>query len=117
MGKEAQIIKGSDNVFADIGVKHPEEALAKAQLVSQINKIVKHKRLTQERTAEILGIDQPKVSALLNGRLSGFSTDRLIRFLNALGRDVDIVVRFRPRSRGQGHIRVVGEAVKQRMAG
>ena len=85
MGKESGVLKGSDNVFADLGVKHPEEALAKAQLVSQINKIVTQKRLTQERIAKILGIDQPKISALLNGRLSGFSTDRLIRFLNALG--------------------------------
>jgi predicted XRE-type DNA-binding protein len=117
MDKERQIVKGSDNVFADLGVKHPEEALAKAQLGSQINKIVKQKRLTQERTAELLGIDQPKVSALLNGRLSGFSTDRLIRFLNALGRDVDIVVRFRPNARGQGRIRVMDEPVKVRRAG
>jgi predicted XRE-type DNA-binding protein len=118
MGKDRQFVKGSDNIFVDLGVKHPEEALAKAQLVSQINKIVKQKRLTQERIGEILGIDQPKVSALLNGRLSGFSTDRLIRFLNALGRDVDIVVRLRPKSsRGLGHIRVVDEPAKLRMVG
>jgi predicted XRE-type DNA-binding protein len=117
MSKDVQIVKSIGNVFADLGVKHPEEALAKAQLVSQINKIVKQKRLTQEGTAEILGIDQPKVSALLNGRLSGFSTDRLIRFLNALGRDVDIVVRFKPKSRGHGHLRVVDEPIKLRRAG
>jgi predicted XRE-type DNA-binding protein len=117
MAKEREIVKSSGNVFADLDVKNPEEALAKAQLVSQINKIVKQKRLTQERIAEMLGIDQPKVSSLINGKLSGFSTDRLIRFLNALGRDVDIIVRFRPRSRGLGHIRVLEAQEKRRMVG
>jgi predicted XRE-type DNA-binding protein len=117
MPKEREIVKSSGNVFADLGVKNPEEALAKAELALQINRIVKQRRLTQERIAEILGIDQPKVSALINGKLSGFSTDRLIRFLNALGRDVDIVVRFRPRSRGVGHIRVLETQEKRRMVG
>lgn len=117
MPKEKEIVKSSGNVFADLGVKNPEEALAKAELALQINRIIKQKRLTQERIAEILGIDQPKVSALINGKLSGFSTDRLIRFLNALGRDVDIVVRFRPRSRGVGHIRVLEAQEKRRMVG
>ena len=117
MSKEANITKASDNIFADLDVKRPEEALAKAHLVLQINRIVKQKRLTQERAAEILGIDQPKISALLNGRLSGFSTDRLIRFLNALGRDVDIVVSFRPKSKGYGHVRVVNKPAKINMVG
>lgn len=113
MTKETKITKSSGNVFADLGIKNPEEALAKAELAVQINRIVKQKRLTQERIAEILGIDQPKVSALMNGKISGFSTDRLIRFLNALGRDVDIVVRFKPRSRGTGHIRVLDERTRK----
>jgi len=104
-----KIIKSSGNVFADLGIKNPGEALAKAELILQINKIFKQKRLTQKKAAEILGIDQPKVSALLNGKLSGFSTDRLLRFLNALGRDVDIVIRFRPHSKSPGHIRVMEE--------
>jgi predicted XRE-type DNA-binding protein len=107
-----KIIKSSGNVFADLGVKNPEEALAKAELILQINKIFKQKRLTQKKAAEILGIDQPKVSALLNGKLSGFSTDRLLRFLNALGRDVDIIIKFRPRSKSHGHIRVMEEPAR-----
>lgn len=112
-----EVIKSSGNVFSDLGAKNPEEMMAKAKLVSQINKIFKQKRLTQEKAAEILGIDQPKVSALLNGRLSGFSTDRLIRFLNALGRDVDIVIKFKPRSRKPGHIRVLNDTEKLRAVG
>jgi predicted XRE-type DNA-binding protein len=57
--------------------------------------------------AELLGVDQPKVSALLNGRLAGFSTERLFRFLNALGRDVEIVVKPKPRSRPRARINVI----------
>jgi predicted XRE-type DNA-binding protein len=113
---DKKVTYSSGNVFADLEVKNPEEALAKADLISQINKIFKQKRLTQKKAAEILGVDQPKISALLKGKLSGFSTDRLLRFLNALGRDVDIVIRFRPRSR-TGHIRVMEERQKQKAQG
>jgi predicted XRE-type DNA-binding protein len=64
-------------------------------------------KVTQAAAAKVLGIDQPKVSALLRGRVTGFSTERLIRFLTILGRDVEIVVRERPRSRRAGHLHVV----------
>ncbi len=83
----------SGNVFADLGLKDPEELLAKAELVQRISDIIAERKLTQVRAARLLGIDQPKVSALLRGRLDGFSIDRLFRFLNALGDDVEIVVR------------------------
>src|SRR3954464_14239124 len=95
------------NVFADLDVDAPEEALAKAELAAKIFEIITARGLTQLAAAKILGIDQPKVSALLRGKLTGFSTERLIRFLNALGRDVEIVVKDRPRSRGPGHLQVV----------
>jgi predicted XRE-type DNA-binding protein len=95
------------NVFADLGVDAPEEALAKAELTAKISEIIASRGLTQQAAAKLLGIDQPKVSALLRGRLTGFSTERLIRFLNALGRDVEIVVRDRPRGKGPGHLQVV----------
>ena len=95
------------NVFADLGVDAPEEALAKAELTAKISEIIAARGLTQQAAARILGIDQPKVSALLRGKLGGFSTERLIRFLNALGRDVEIVVKDRPRGRGPGHLQVV----------
>src|SRR3954452_15127149 len=83
----------SGNVFADLGLKNPEELLAKAELVQRIADIIVEQKLTQSRAAKLLGIDQPKVSALLRGKLEGFSIDWLFRFLNALGRDVEISVR------------------------
>jgi predicted XRE-type DNA-binding protein len=94
----------SGNVFADIGVAAPEEALAKAKLVVQISRVIASKKLTQTQAAKLLGIDQPKVSALLRGRLSGFSTDRLLRYLTMLGKDVEIVIRSR--TTGIGHLKV-----------
>ena len=87
------IEESSGNVFADLGLTAPEELLAKAELVQRIADIIAERKLTQVRAAKLLGIDQPKVSALLRGKLDGFSTDRLFRFLNALGRDVEIVIR------------------------
>jgi predicted XRE-type DNA-binding protein len=87
------IEQSSGNVFADLALPNPEELLAKAQLVHRICDIIAERKLTQTEAASILGIDQPKVSALIRGKLDGFSLDRLFRFLNALGRDVDIVVR------------------------
>jgi|SRR5688572_15823309 predicted XRE-type DNA-binding protein len=87
------VVEGSGNVFADIGVPNPDEALAKAELARKIGAIIAERGLTQIQAAATLGIDQPKVSALLRGQLRGFSSDRLFRFLNALGRDVEIVVR------------------------
>jgi predicted XRE-type DNA-binding protein len=84
MSKKRPVHRSSGNVFADLGVPNAEEYLAKSELAAQIFKIVKARRLTQVAAGKLLGIPQPKVSALLNGRLDGFSTERLIRFLNAL---------------------------------
>jgi predicted XRE-type DNA-binding protein len=96
-GREIAVTPGSGNVFADLGFAEPEEELAKAKLASQIRQIVERRSLTQIAAAKLMGIDQPKVSALLNGRLANFSSDRLIRLLTALGQDVDIVLRNSPR--------------------
>jgi len=98
---------GSGNVFADVGVSQPDVALAKAELARQIERIVQTRGLTQVETAEILGVDQGKVSALVRGRLAGFSTERLFRFLNALGSDIEIIVRSKRRSNGHAGIAVV----------
>ncbi len=89
----------SGNVFADLGVPKPEEAWAKAELARKIGTLIVERKLTQSQAASLLGIDQPKISALLRGRLQGFSSDRLFRFLNALGSDVEIVVRPAGRER------------------
>ena len=104
--RKADHAASSGNVFADLGVGAPEEALAKAGLAAQIAAIIASRKLNQSEAARLLGIDQPKVSGLLRGRLSGFSTDRLLRFLTALGSDVEIVIRP-SRRKGRGHVQVV----------
>jgi len=96
----------SGNVFADMGLPNAEELLAKADLAIQISRIIEERELTQAEAAELLAIDQPKVSALVRGRMEGFSIERLTRFLNALGQDVEIVVRPKPRSERQGRTHV-----------
>jgi predicted XRE-type DNA-binding protein len=103
------VTAGSGNVFADIGLPEPEEELAKAQLASCIRQLIRRQRLTQVAAASRMGIDQPKVSAILNGRLANFSGDRLMRLLTTLGQDVEIRVKAKPRSRAHGQIRVTGE--------
>src|SRR3546814_2939204 len=104
---EIPVTPGSGNVFADLGFAEPEEELAKAQLASHIRQTIRRRRLTQVAAAALMGIDQPKVSALLNGRLANFSSDRLMRLLTALGLDVDITVKAKPRDRARGRIRVI----------
>ncbi len=85
-------IEGSGNVFADLGLPNADELLAKAELAIRITDILRRRRLTQVQAAEILGVDQPKVSALIRGRLAGFSIERLLRFLLLLGADVAITI-------------------------
>ena len=106
MSSKHDYIEGSGNVFADLGLPRAEEALAKAELAQKITAIIEERRLTQAQAAEILGVDQPKISALKRGRLSGFSLERLVRFLILLGCDVEIVVKSRPRSRAQARLLV-----------
>jgi predicted XRE-type DNA-binding protein len=100
------VTRGSGNVYADLGFENPAEELAKAELAMMINQVIKERRLTQQAAATLMGIDQPKVSHILHGRLGGFSTQRLMEFLTALGRDVDIVVRAAPRSRKRGRLHI-----------
>jgi predicted XRE-type DNA-binding protein len=107
---EILVTPSSGNVFADLGLPEPEEELTKAQLASHIRQIIKRRRLTQVAAAALMGIDQPKVSALLNGRLANFSSERLMRLLTTLGQDVEITVKAKPRSRAHGRIRVIDAA-------
>lgn len=104
MSERIKATRSSGNVFADLGRPQPEEALAKARLAYEIEQCIRGRGLTQADAAKMLGIDQPKVSALRNGRLGGFSVERLIRFLNALDRDVEIVVSPTPRTRRRGRL-------------
>ena len=73
----------------------------------QISSLIDAKNPTQTETAKLLGVDRPKVSALLHGELFGFSTDRLFRFLNVLGSDVEIRVIPKPQSDSQAQTRVI----------
>ena len=93
MSKKPTVTSGSGNVFADIGLPDAEGELFKAELTYQIAKQIKVLALTQAQAALRLGLSQPDVSRLMKGRRSGFSTDRLLALLTALGLDVDIIVR------------------------
>ena len=94
----------SGNVFADIGMPDAAEHLLKAGLVARIERTIRQRELTQAAAAELMNIDQPKVSAMLAGQFRGYSVERLMRFLVALGHDVEIVVK--PRKRGAAELRV-----------
>ena len=102
----APVARGSGNVFADLGLAKPEERLAKAELARAIGRAIEERSLTQREAAALMGIDQPKVSHVLRGRLADFSTERLMSFLMGLGRDVEIVVRPAPQSRKRGRLHV-----------
>ena len=101
----------SGNVFGDLGLSNPEERLAKDRLAMQISRIIDARALTQVEAASVLKINQPKISDLLRGRLRGFSTERLFRFLNLLGQDVDIVVRKKPARRSHAHVSVAVQPI------
>lgn len=104
-GGREPVEASSGNVFADLGFRNPELVLAKADLVIHIGNAIAARRLTQVQAAAVLGLDQPKLSALLRGNTTGFSLDRLFRLLNKLGQHVEIAVR--PSARPQAGVRVV----------
>jgi len=101
------ITRGTGNVFADLGYPDAEERQTKLRLAHAINGVIARRRLTQAAAAERLSVNQPKVSALANYKLEGFSVERLMTFLTALDQDVEIVIRNKPRSRPAGRISVV----------
>jgi predicted XRE-type DNA-binding protein len=105
--RKREIVVGSGNVFKDLGLKNPEELLAKATLAARIVQIFEERTVSKTQVAKLLGVDQPKVSLIYRGRLDDFSVKRLMRFLTALHRDIRIVVGEKPR-RGRG--RVIVEA-------
>src|SRR5690349_18188036 len=94
------------NVFADLNLPDADELMAKANLALHIRHAIEVRKLTQTQAAKIMGIDQPKVSSIVNGRLEGYSTDRLMRFLVDLGCDVKVSVSS-PRTRARGHLTMV----------
>lgn len=104
--KKIAIEVGSGSVFADLGFPDAEERTTKAALAVAILRILEERGLTQAAAAKLLGVNQPKVSALANYRLEGYSVERLMTFLTALGRDVDITIRTRRSARSPGRIQV-----------
>jgi predicted XRE-type DNA-binding protein len=96
----------SDEVFADLGFADAAERTTKVALAVELNRILKAKGLTQAAAAKLLDVNQPKISALLNYRLDGFSVERLLNFLTALGRDVRITIKSAPAGRNSGRISI-----------
>jgi predicted XRE-type DNA-binding protein len=103
--KRVRTEKSSGNIFADLGLPHPEQELLKAKLTLQIYRLIKQRGITQTDAGKILGIKQPHVSALMRNRAGAFSVERLMEFLTALGQDVEITVR--PTRKGHGEVSVL----------
>ena len=105
----SKITRGSTNVFADLGYPDAAERQTKTRLALAVNELLKRRQLKQREIVELLGIPQPKVSALINYRLDIFSVERLMEFLTALDHDVDIMIRPKAnaKSKAAGHISVL----------
>ena len=105
--RKEKVWVGSGNVFADLGFADAEEHLLKAKLTSEIAQLIEKKGLTQVQAAARMGLDQPKVSRLLRGHLSGFSADRLLTILNRLGHSVEVRISPKERPPEKSHTRVM----------
>ena len=102
-----RITRGTSNVFADLGYPDATERQTKTRLALAVNELLKARTLKQREIATLLGVPQPKVSALTNYRLDQFSVERLMQFLTALNQDVEIMIRPRAKKSGAGHISVL----------
>ena len=107
MTVEKNYTPSSGNVFADLGFAQPEEMLAKAQIAYHITQIITHRHLTQNEAASELGLTQPKISHIMAGRLDGFSLEKLMLLMVKLDRDVDIIIKRKPRTREHARLNVV----------
>jgi predicted XRE-type DNA-binding protein len=105
--KRTMVEASSGNVFTDLGSPDADERQTKVRLAVAIQGEIVSREWSQARAAEILGINQPKVSALMKYRLEGFSVERLMNFLTALGNDVEILIKPRRGARRPGRILVV----------
>lgn len=105
--KVEKIERGSGNVFADLGFRDAEERMWKAQLAIKISGLIQSKGWTQAQAAERVGLDQPKVSQLMRGALTGFSADRLFAILNRLGYSVEVRVSTKEQSPEKTRTRVM----------
>ena len=105
--RDDEVTHGTRNVFADLGYADAAERQAKLRLAFALNRVLEQRTLTQAEAAKLLGVTQPKVSALRNYKIAGFSVERLMTFLTALDQDVRIVISRKPRSRRSARISVV----------
>jgi predicted XRE-type DNA-binding protein len=105
--RKIRVHESTGNVFADLSLADADDLFAKSGLVHRIAYIIEKRKLTQVQAAALLDIDQPKISNLLRGRLEGFSTERLFRFLNALDQDVEIIIKQKARSSKHAEVRVL----------
>ncbi len=103
---EIAVTRSSGNVFDDLGFENADEMALKSDIAYIISSIIESRGLTQTQAAKILGVNQPKVSALVRGQLSGFSLDRLFRFLTALDRNVEVSVTPKADSQPRGRMNV-----------
>ena len=101
------VTRGSSNVFADLGFPDAAERQAKLRLAYALNQVLEERKFSQAEAAKVLGVTQPKVSALRHYKLAGFSVERLMNLLTALDQDVEIVIRRKPRARKVARISVV----------
>jgi predicted XRE-type DNA-binding protein len=106
---ETLVTPSSGNVYADLGFENPEEMLLKAQLVRLLSQAIKEKGLNQYQAAELLGIDQPKISALVRGQFRGYSLERLFKFLNAFDLDVEVNVTSKPEGRDRSRTTILNK--------
>ena len=104
--KREKVEVGSGNVFVDLGFADAGERKLRVKLAVQINELLAARKLPQAGVAALFGIAQPHVSELKNYKLSRFSSERLLRFLTQLDRDVEIVIRPKAKGRSEGHLRV-----------
>ncbi len=102
-----KVVRGTANVFVDLGYVDAVERQAKLRLAYALNQVLDQRKLTQAEAAKVLAVTQPKVSALRHYKLAGFSVERLMTMLTALDRDVEIVIKRKPRSRRAARISVV----------
>jgi predicted XRE-type DNA-binding protein len=105
--KNSTVTASSGNVFADLGLLNAEELDTKVRLAAFLNAILASRKLTQTEAARLLGVNQPKVSALKGYKLEGFSVERLMHFATAL--EHDVVIEIRPHAtKGSARVTVVG---------
>ena len=91
--RKIEVYEGSGNVFADLGLPNPEERLLKANIVSELRRLIKERGLTQVKAAKLIGIHQPDLSLLLRGDFNDYSVERLMKMLTVFEQDIEIVMK------------------------